>query len=119
MKFIADVNIAQSVIRFLRNQGHEVLDTKRDFLREPDIKIIKIARNEARIILTRDKDFIVLVKLPKYKVPTIVFRLTDQKPENIKNYLEKLLENTEETKIVKSLTIIEDDNTDFISLSIS
>ena len=116
MKFLADVNIAQLVIRFLRTHGHDVLDAKQNLLRESDIKIIKTAQNEARIILTRDKDFIDLVKLPKYQVPTIVFRLTDQKPENIKSCLEDLLESAKEEKLVKSLTVIEDYNTEFIFL---
>lgn len=117
MRFLADVNIAQSVIRFLRNCSYNVLDAKKDLLLESDTKIISIAQKEDRIILTRDKDFMKLVKLPKYQVPTIVFRLTDQKPANIKNYLEKLLENTEEEILVKSLTIIQDDNTEFVTLN--
>lgn len=116
MKFLADVNIAQSVIRFLRNQGHACLDAKKNLLREPDTKIISIAQHEGSIILTRDKDFIDLVQLPKFKTPTIVFRLTDQKPENIKNYLENLLQGTEEETLVSSLTILEDDKIEFIPL---
>lgn len=117
MKFLADVNIAQLVIRFLRNRKYNVLDTKKDFLLESDTKIISIAQQENRIILTRDKDFIELVKLSKYQVPTIVFRVTDQKPENIKNYLEKLLADTEEEILAKSLIIIKDSNTEFIPLT--
>lgn len=118
MKFLADVNIAQLIIRFLRNRNYNVLDAKKDLLLEPDTKIINIAQQEKRIILTRDKDFVELVKLPKYQVPTIIFRLTDQKPENIKDYLEKLLEETTKETLYKSLTIIEDNNTEFILLSI-
>ena len=116
MKFLADVNIAQLVIKFLREKGHDVLDAKKDLLRESDVKIIKIAQTEARIILTRDKDFIDLVKLPKYQVSTIVFRLTDQKPETIKNCSEQLLANTTEGQIVKSLTVIKDNDIEFIPL---
>lgn len=116
MKFLADVNIAQVVIRFLRNRNYDVLDAKKNLLFEPDTKIISIAQQENRIILTRDKDFVELVKLSKYQTPTIVFRLTDQKPENIKIYLEKLLSNTEEKTLAKSLIIIENNNTKFIPL---
>jgi len=85
MKFLADVNIAQSVIKFLRDHSH--------------------------------KDFIELVKLPKYQTPTIIFRVTDQKPENILKFLKKLLEDTKEETLIKSLTVIEDDNTEFITLT--
>lgn len=117
MKFLADVNIAQLVIRFLINHDHNVLDAKKDLLLESDIKIIGVARNENRIILTRDKDFIELVKLPKYQVPTIVFRVTDQKPENIRMYLEKLLENTAEEILSNSLVEVFDNDTRIISLT--
>ncbi len=117
MKFLADVNIAQLIIKFLRTRNHNVLDAKKDLLLEFDIKIISIAQREDRIILTRDKDFIELVKLPKYQTPTIIFRVTDQKPENILKFLKKLLEDTKEETLIKSLTVIEDDNTEFITLT--
>lgn len=116
MKFLADVNIAQLIIRFLRKRNYHVLDAKKDLLLESDTKIIHTAQQENRIILTRDKDFIELVKLPKYQAPIIVFRLTNQKPENIKIYLEKLLMETAEEILAASLTIIRDNHTDLIPL---
>lgn len=117
MKFLADVNIAQLIIKFLRKRDYNVLDAKKDLLLESDTKIVHIAQQENRIILTRDKDFIELVKLSKYQVPTIIFRLTDQKPENIRIYLEKTLEQTTVKILSTSLTIIEDNHTDFVSLT--
>lgn len=119
MKFIADVNIAQSVIRFLRNLGHDCLDAKIDYLIDLDTKIIKVAKNDRRIILTRDKDFIYLVQLPKYSVATIVFRLSDQKPDNIIRYLDTLLDRQDESVLKKSLTIIEDNVANSIPLMLS
>ena len=38
MKFLADVNIAQSVIYFLRKLNHDVLDAKKDHLLSKDTK---------------------------------------------------------------------------------
>lgn len=118
MKFLADVNIPQLVIIFLRNQNHNVLDAKKDLLLESDIKIISVAQKENRIILTRDKDFVELVKLPKYQVPTLVFRVTNQKPENIRINLEKLLGNMGEETLSKSLVIVKDSNVEIFSLSL-
>lgn len=84
MKFIAEVNIAQLIIKFLRNQNFNVLDAKKNLLLESDTKIISLAQQENRIILTRDKDFIELVKLPKYQVPTTVEMLSaGKKPQEI------------------------------------
>lgn len=117
MKFLADVNIAQLIIRFLRHCNYDVLDAKKDLLLESDTKIIHIAQQENRIILTRDKDFIELMKLPKYQMPAMVFRVSDQKPENIKIYLEKILKKTTAEILSASLVIIEDNQTHFISLT--
>lgn len=100
----------------MRKRNYNVLDAKKDLLLESDTKIIHIAQKENRIILTRDKDFIELVKLPKYQVPAIIFRLTDQRPENIRIYLEKVLEGTTVKILSTSLTIIEDSHTDSIPL---
>lgn len=112
MKFLADVNIAQSVIFFLRQLGYEVLDSKKDHLRSSDIQIIEIAKRETLIILTRDKDYIHLVPLPKYKVPTIILRLLDQKPDHVIKHLKELLLNQKEDILNKSLTIVTEDSID-------
>lgn len=112
MKFLADVNIAQSVIYFLRQLGHEVLDSKKDYLHSSDIQIIIIAKREKRLILTRDKDYIDLVQLPKYQVPTIVFRLLDQKPDSIIKHLKELLLNQQEKILNNSLTIVTEESAD-------
>ncbi len=78
MKFIADVNIASKVIRLLRQTGHDVLDIKKLDPITSDTEIIKLAREENRIILTHDKDFLGLTKFPKYQVGMIVIRLNIQ-----------------------------------------
>lgn len=114
MKFAADINIAQSVIVFLRQLGHDVLDCKKDYLTAGDTTIIYLARSESRIILTRDKDFLELVKIPKYRVPVIVVRLLDQKPDNIILHLKKLLSNQDEKILSHSLTIITEERADSI-----
>ena len=50
MKFIADVNIPQSVIEELRIRKHDVLDSKQKLLFAPDTSLVEIARKERRII---------------------------------------------------------------------
>ena len=92
MKFIADVNVAHIVIKFLRQAGHDVIDVKRQFPTKADIDIIKIALNESRIILTHDKDFLGFSKFPKYHVGIIVIRLSNQKTLNHLAKLKQLLE---------------------------
>lgn len=109
VKFLADVNIPQSVIISLQNHGYDVLDIKRENKLLSDIDLVKQAQLEERIILTKDKDFISLTQFPKYQVATIAIRLSNQKPANMEKYLLELLENQKEALLTKSLTIVEDE----------
>ena len=106
MKFLADVNIPQSVITSLIQLHHDVLDIKKQSLNSKDVELVKLAKKEHRIILTRDKDFIALTQFPKYQVATIVIRLKIQTPQHIQKHLTQLLENQKVDILNKSLTII-------------
>lgn len=109
MEFLADINIPQSVISYLIQKNHDVLDLKKVNLFAKDTEIIKSAQKESRIVLTLDKDFIALTQFPKYKVACIVIRLKDQNPKNIVNYLNQLLSNQKIEILEKSLTIVKTD----------
>lgn len=111
MKFIADVNIPQLLIKRLIDLSHDVLDIKKRNLEISDIEIIEIAQKESRVILTRDKDYIALAQFPKYQVPIIAIRLINQ--TNAQYITDKTLEfikNNKDSMIQNSLTIIRDDN---------
>ena len=112
MKFLADVNIPQSVISELERNNHNVLDIKKVNLKAPDTKLIQIAIDKERIILTRDKDFIALTQFPKYQIPIIVIRPTNQTPHHILEHVNELLNNQEEEILQKSLTIIKEESAD-------
>lgn len=108
MKFLADINIPQSVISYLTQDNHDVLDLKKTNLVIKDTEIIKLAQDEDRIILTLDKDFISLTQFPKYHVACIVVRLRHQNPVHIINYLDQLLKNQQKEILEQSLTIIKE-----------
>lgn len=109
MKFIADVNIAQFVIKSLRNDRHDVVDIKKLNLQASDIQIINLALKENRIILTHDKDFLALVKFPQYQVGIILIRLLQQNAPHHCEKLKKLLEEDKEADLTDSLTIVRED----------
>lgn len=110
MKFIADINIPQLLIKKLVNLDHDVLDIKKQNLQISDVEIIKLARKELRVILTRDKDFIILAQFPKYQVPIIVIRLIIQTDaQHISDKVLEFIKNTKESTIQNSLTIIRED----------
>lgn len=56
MKFVADINIPQLLIRRLLDLDHDVLDIKKHNLQISDTEIIKISQKQSRVILTRDQE---------------------------------------------------------------
>ena len=116
MKFLADVNIPVSLIRFLESRGHFCLDARVEYPKAKDIQIIQIAKEANLIVLTRDKDFLELAKYPKYKNPLIVIRINNQKTDNIMRHIEALLTYQSEEVISRSVTIVHEDTADSYAL---
>lgn len=109
MKFVADVNIPQLLIRRLINLGHNVLDIKKNNLELSDVEIIKLAKKQSRVILTRDKDYIILAQFPKYQVAIIAIRLINLTDAgHITDKTIEFIQNTKQSVIINSLTIIKD-----------
>lgn len=57
MKFLADENCDFGVVRALRAAGHDVLAVAELTPRAKDSTVIRIARDDERVLLTEDKDF--------------------------------------------------------------
>ena len=57
MQFLANENLAGTVIRELRTRGHDVLSVKESLRGADDIVILARAQQESRILVTQDKDF--------------------------------------------------------------
>ena len=57
MRVLANENIASSVIRGLRDAGHDVLSVKESMRGENDDVVLARAMAQERILLTFDKDF--------------------------------------------------------------
>lgn len=112
MRFIADVNIAQTVITSLRKEGHDVIDIKAVSRITPDVKIITLALQENRIVLTHDKDFLALTQYPKYRVPVILIRLQKQNANHFWLKLHDLIDNQSEEMLITSLTILKEESAD-------
>ena len=57
MRIIANENVSSTVIRDLRDRGHDVLAVKELMWSETDPTILARAQAELRVVLTHDKDF--------------------------------------------------------------
>lgn len=57
MKFIMNENISGTVIRMLREHGHDVLSVKESMRGAPDEEVLRRAQAEQRVVVTQDKGF--------------------------------------------------------------
>ena len=60
MRIIANENVSATVIGELRRRGHDVVSVKESMRSAPDHTVLKRASEEARLVITHDKDFGVL-----------------------------------------------------------
>lgn len=83
MRLIANENISSTVVRILRERGHDVLAVKESMRGESDLAILARAQVETRLVVTQDKDFGELAF--RYGLPAacgiILFRLSGANPE--------------------------------------
>jgi predicted nuclease of predicted toxin-antitoxin system len=57
MRLIANKNVSGTVIRTLRERGHDVLAVKESMRAASDEAVLARAQSEQRLVLTHDKDF--------------------------------------------------------------
>ena len=57
MRILANENVSATVIRTLRERGHDVLSVKESMRGENDLTILARAQAELRLVVTHDKDF--------------------------------------------------------------
>ena len=92
LKFLADVNVEQSVIETIRQIGYEVKAVKDIDLGMKDEEILKLAQKEAFILVTNDKDFGELVFRKKWLTKGIIlFRCKGENSQEKSKLIRKLL----------------------------
>lgn len=93
MRFLGDMGIASSTMRWLKTQGHDAKHLRDEGLqRLPDDEIFAKAEIEERIVLTCDLGFgDIAVAAGKALPSVIIFRLQDERPANVNQRLEVIL----------------------------
>lgn len=93
MKFLIDENVGNSVVRYLKDNGHDIMvASKKGFSGREDDFLLEYAFKEGRIIITNDKDFGFLVyrqRMPSHGV--ILFRFIQELPSLRVQALEAIL----------------------------
>jgi predicted nuclease of predicted toxin-antitoxin system len=83
MRLLANENVAHSVIRQLRESGHDVLSVKESMAGADDRAVLARAVTEQRVLLTFDKDFGELAFRSKLSAQCgiILIRITPRGPK--------------------------------------
>jgi predicted nuclease of predicted toxin-antitoxin system len=95
MRLIANENVSGTVIRTLRERGHDVLSVKESMRAANDETVLARAQSEQRLVLTNDKDFGELAF--RYGLPAscgvVLFRLSGVDPESDNRHVLQVLES--------------------------
>ncbi len=109
MKFFADQDVYQVTIEFLRDSGHDVRCTAEVGLnRASDVILLQYARQEKRILITRDKDFGALVFLQVLDHGgVILLRITFDTLDDVHQELLRLLSAHQATELSACFVTVE------------
>ncbi|MCL2285514.1 MAG: DUF5615 family PIN-like protein [Firmicutes bacterium] len=94
MRFLADMGISPRCVEWLRIQGYDAVHLYEQGLHTlSDSKVLEKACLEKRILLTMDLDFArILSSANAINLPlTVVFRLSDQRPQCIQAVINTML----------------------------
>ena len=92
MRFLADMGVSATVVRWLQEYGHDATHLRDQGLqRLADPEIFRKAVEEDRIILTFDLDFGEIVALSQFRECGVVFRLRNTRSAHVIARLEAVL----------------------------
>jgi predicted nuclease of predicted toxin-antitoxin system len=108
MKLLADENFPLKSIQYLQNKGYDISSIAKDAPGIHDDKVIAIASQEDRTILTFDRDYGELIFKHNHKLRkgVIYLRFDEYEPEEPGKIIEELLQNKEIT-FENTLTVID------------
>lgn len=111
MKFLADMGISQRTVEWLRNKGYDIVHLREEGLeRLADKNILAKAITEERIVLTMDLDFTDLLAWSGDAFPSvIIFRLKNQKSNNVNAQLENVLNQCQNQLLAGVIISVSDD----------
>jgi predicted nuclease of predicted toxin-antitoxin system len=95
ISFLADENISPETADFLNSLGYSCHSLRRDGPRRlSDSKVVALAKQEGRVILTHDLDFGQIYYLAEQgQIGVLVLRLRNQTVESVNQVLERFLKS--------------------------
>ncbi|MGC8785808.1 MAG: DUF5615 family PIN-like protein [Anaerolineae bacterium] len=108
MKFLLDQDVYAVTARFLSDLGHDVLTVAAIGLsRASDLELLQSAREQQRVLVTRDRDFGNLVFVQGLGTGVIYLRILPSTQEAVHRELAKVLEEHPEPDLRRAFVVVE------------
>jgi predicted nuclease of predicted toxin-antitoxin system len=108
MKFLLDQDVYASTARFLHDLGHDVVPVAQIGLSQTgDEELLRIAQEQNRIFVTRDRDFGNLVFVKALGAGVLYLRILPSTQNAVHSELERVLETYTERELAAAFIVIE------------
>jgi predicted nuclease of predicted toxin-antitoxin system len=108
MKFLSDQDVYAATVRFLSGLGHEVVSAAPLSLAQAaDAELLRIAHEQSRLFITRDRDFGGLVFVQGGGAGVIYLRMLPSTQNTVHAELERTLALYSEQELQGSFVVIE------------
>jgi predicted nuclease of predicted toxin-antitoxin system len=108
MRFLTDQDVYAVTTRFLRNLGHDVVTAAELGLsRAIDSELLRQARADRRIFVTRDRDFGRLVFAQNMGAGIIYLRMTPAAADAVHQELDRVLTTYAENELLQVFLVVE------------
>jgi len=108
MRFITDQDVYAATLRLLRDLGHDVVTAAQLGLsRASDTELLQTAKDQGRILVTRDRDFGNLVFVQGLRTGLVYLRMLPSTLATVHAELERVLERHSESTLLDSFLVVE------------
>ncbi len=93
MRFLANENIPQASVNALRESGHDVVSASERCPGVSDERVMQIAHEEKRVVITFDRDYGALVFQKNFPLPAgvLLMRFRPASPQEPAQFVNRLL----------------------------
>jgi len=108
MRFLTDQDVYGGTVRLLLERGHDVLTAHRAGLSQAsDSELLRAARDQARILVTRDRDFGALTFVEEMRTGIIYLRIHPSSLQAVHAELESILSRYPENELLRAFVVVE------------
>lgn len=108
MKFLLDQDVYATIARFLETLGHDVVPVARLGLsRASDEELLRVAQEQGRVLVTRDRDFSSLVFVKQLGAGVLYLRVLPSTQNAVHGELGRVLEMYTAEELSKAFVTID------------